>query len=165
MELKDGMIVELRNDWIFMKLGNYLVNNSVYLCVSDYSKETLKSSEGYQYDIVKVYTVTGVTFTLNDIFDKDNLDCIWKEKVRFNKSDLKNGMIIQYRNGKKRIVIDNCLCGIGDGDDGHMTNFKDYYDDVLRYDGSSGSTLDIVRVYDRNNCNLCECGELLWEEE
>lgn len=164
MELKDGMVVELRNGWILMKLGKYLVNNSSYLCVSDYDKETLES-EDYEYGIAKVYTVTGVTFTLNDIFDKDNLTCIWS--CRFNKSDLKNGMIVQYRNGKKRIVIDNCLCGIGDGDDGHLSNFNYFYDDVLRYvdDVYDSSNLDIVRVYDRNNCNLCECGELLWEEE
>ena len=55
------------------------------------------------------------------------------------KNELKSGMVVEYRDGDKRLVIDNDLIG----DDGHLTltNYNDYLKNGLFSD------LDIIKVY------------------
>src|SRR5690606_23857980 len=54
------------------------------------------------------------------------------------KSDLKSGMIVEYRDGIKRLVVNNDLIG-----DGYLS--LSYYNDDLKHD--EYSDLDIIKVY------------------
>ncbi|MDK0668757.1 hypothetical protein P5F12_13290 [Clostridium perfringens] len=83
------------------------------------------------------------------------------------KSDLENGMIVQYREGILRMVIEECLVGL----DGHNT--LESYDEDLISEGKF-SQLDIVRVfvpkeYDNSNLNTMDSYfelenlDLIWE--
>ena len=79
------------------------------------------------------------------------------------KNELKSGMVVEYRDGDKRLVIDNDLIG----DDGHLTltNYNDYLKNGLFSD------LDIIKVYKYKspcpfnalleNNNL----DIIWERE
>lgn len=83
------------------------------------------------------------------------------------KSDLKNGMIVQYREGILRMVIEGRLVGL----DGHST--LENYDEDLINEGKFNQ-LDIVRVfvpkeYDYSNLNTMDSYfelenlDLIWE--
>ena len=75
------------------------------------------------------------------------------------KSDLKNQMVVECRNGQKYMVVDYIiLCNSGFID---LLNF----DDKLKYVGFS--KLDIMKVYDKiyrlDLLDNPECLALLWE--
>lgn len=55
------------------------------------------------------------------------------------KSDLKSGMVVEYRKGDKRLVVNNDLIS----DDGHYT-LTAYNDDLK---DKTSSNLDIIKVY------------------
>lgn len=55
------------------------------------------------------------------------------------KSDLRSGMIVEYRDGIKRLVVNDDLIG----DDGHLSLSN--YNDDLKHD--EYSDLDIIKVY------------------
>lgn len=59
----------------------------------------------------------------------------------FKKSDLKNRMVVEYRNGERRMVVDNMLIGYSQYGD------LDEYNNDLSYKGTFPKDLDIVRVY------------------
>ena len=77
----------------------------------------------------------------------------------FTKSDLKNRMVVEYRNGYRRMVVDDRLAGINGS--GHLDNFNE--DLTAKGQTSVSRELDIVRVYNRidtldeirrvNSCN------------
>lgn len=84
-------------------------------------------------------------------------------KKEFTIKDLKDKMIIEFRNGERRVFLNNSFCGISSW---QSFNEKDYKDNLThRYDRS----LDIVRVYNMKEGILSrmleEPGELIWEEE
>lgn len=60
----------------------------------------------------------------------------------FTKKDLKNGMVVETRNGKRYIVIDNRLLG----EDG--TTYLNEYDDDLWHISLTNNEFDIVKVFD-----------------
>lgn len=79
-----------------------------------------------------------------------------------NKSDLKDYMVVEYRIGELRIVINNNLYAIDDGKLKEVNNLNNY-DDELK---SKGLHEDIVKVYDTllvltNNQNI----KPLWKRE
>lgn len=63
----------------------------------------------------------------------------------FTKADLKNGMVVEYRNGKRRIVVGDILYG-------QINHGKlDWYDENLLYSGEEAQVfndLDIMKVYE-----------------
>ena len=65
------------------------------------------------------------------------------------KSDLQNGMIVQYRSGILRMVIQESLVGL----DGH--NVLDSYDENLLSEGKF-KQLDVVRVFVPKKSDTCE---------
>ncbi len=81
----------------------------------------------------------------------------------FSKSDLKDGMVVEYRNGKRRLVLNNYMIG----KDGYYTldhykeNMKDKEfsdNDIMRvFTISSVTTLD--RIFHIENLNL------IWERK
>ena len=77
----------------------------------------------------------------------------------FTKSDLKNRMVVEYRNGERRMVVDNVLVG------NTLFGYLEEYNDDLT--NKEFSILDIMKVYDVI-CNLealisPRCLRLLWQ--
>ena len=62
----------------------------------------------------------------------------------FKKSDLKNRMVVAYRDGRRRMIVDD----LGIGDNGFLTLCS--YDNNLNYT-KNNHLLDIVKVYDKVN--------------
>lgn len=78
----------------------------------------------------------------------------------FTKADLKNRMVVEYRNGERRIVVDDMLMG-----EGQFGNLKEYDDDLIFIKGSDMRGLDIVKVFDKINALIERKGKylvLLW---
>lgn len=122
----------------------------------------------------------GKTYSISDIVDDyyclkecKNMtgDCHWKftdemlGTVKFTKADLETGMVVEYRDGDRRLVINDYLYGF----DCWMRISS--YDDSLLCLGSPG--LDIMRVYRINVNNLrilkevfeLRNLELIWERQ
>lgn len=59
----------------------------------------------------------------------------------FTKADLKNRMVVEYRDGKKKIVVDDILMG----NDGYA-HIRDYNDDLTN---PFDSNRDIIKVFDK----------------
>lgn len=79
------------------------------------------------------------------------------------KSNLKNGMVVEYRNGERRIVINDKILGLY----GH-NEFKYYNDDLTSV---TRDELDIVKVFKSQCISLVPLLstdrelDLLWERE
>lgn len=122
----------------------------------------------------------GKTYSISDIVDDyyclkecKNMtgDFHWKftdemlETVKFTKADLETGMVVEYRDGDRRLVINDYLYGFN-----YWMRIGSY-DDSLLYLGSPG--LDIMRVYRINVNNLrilkkvfeLRNLELIWERQ
>ena len=65
--------------------------------------------------------------------------------MEFTKSDLKNGMVVEYRNGMKFLYMYEQLIGKD-----IYSNIALYKDNLLNLSNLSKSKLDIVKVYDVN---------------
>lgn len=83
------------------------------------------------------------------------------EKVEFTKSDLKNGMVVEYRNGKRRVVVEDKVID----EYGHMliSDFNDAFEHCCLGDGCA-----IDKVYKSKAGYLSayfddENLELIWE--
>lgn len=59
----------------------------------------------------------------------------------FKKSDLKNRMVVEYRNGYRRMVCDNRLMGLNGSGSLHS------YNNDLTCNEGGGSDFDIVKVF------------------
>ena len=89
-----------------------------------------------------------------------------KMQSTFTKSDLRDGMIVEYRNGKMRLVVDDQLIGV---DMGECADLCNYYDDL---NNIFSSDLTVDRVYVKNeivdNIRSLFCInhlKLIWERE
>lgn len=84
----------------------------------------------------------------------------------FTKSDLKNRMVVEYRNGYRRMVVDDVLVG-----NTRYGDLKEYNDDLSYnggYNGTLDSELDIVKVYSEinvfgNKDDIRKLGTPIWE--
>lgn len=86
------------------------------------------------------------------------------ELVKFTKSDLKNGMVVIFKNGFRGLVVDNIVIG-----NSFYCDLSDYNDDLTTKDNFTG--LNIIKVYNAlshrgfrsylSDDNL----ELIWERE
>lgn len=99
-------------------------------------------------------------------------------RATFSKSDLASGMVVEYRNGKRRTVILDCVVNAGDdeadilvGPAGERFTWLDNFNDDLTH--KSKEALDIVAVYtqpfDEDRAYDCDInGDALnkiWERE
>lgn len=82
------------------------------------------------------------------------------------KNELKSGMIVEYRNGNRRLVVNDDLIGSSGA------GFLSYYDDDLKYVGNDVyDVLDIIKVYKYKYCmrlnRLLEDDslDLIWERK
>lgn len=81
-------------------------------------------------------------------------------KKEFTKADLKDGMVVEYRNGERRIVVDEVLYGLYG-----FASLKTHCNDLTYSD----SDLDIVKVYAQKSASLNNLfkypGEIIWERK
>lgn len=86
----------------------------------------------------------------------------------FTKSDLQTGMIIQYRNGRKRMFIDTINGGVFTYRNEYMS-VKNYNEDLTNMSLCSDSEFDIVKVWRHPKDTMAidqaieSPGELIWE--
>ena len=86
------------------------------------------------------------------------------ELVKFTKSDLKNNMVVTFKNGFRGLVVDNIIIG-----NSFYCDLSDYNDDLTTKDNFT--SLDIIKVYNAlfhrgfrsylSDDNL----ELIWERQ
>ena len=99
-------------------------------------------------------------------------------RATFNKSDLASGMVVEYRNGKRRTVILNCVvnteCDAADilvGPAGERFTWLGNFNDDLTHEAKE--ELDIVAVYtqpfDEDRAYDCDINgdalDKIWERE
>lgn len=108
-----------------------------------------------------------ITWSTKD-FDNNSIEySILKEKIKtMTKSDLKNGMVVELRNGKRFLIVND----LGIGKDSFI-NLDGYsgYDENL-YDVIGDSTFDITKIYKTightfKNLFDNERLSLIWERE
>lgn len=63
----------------------------------------------------------------------------------FTKADLRNRMVVQYRNGERKLVVDNLLM------DSHESDMLTVYNDDLTFKDRYRNEFDITRVYPEVN--------------
>lgn len=83
-DLKDGMVVEDRNENMYLILGNKLINEIDYYLLDEYDEDLRDISSNNSicdYDIVKVFVLRiDSIYNIGDIFDCNNLELIWERK-------------------------------------------------------------------------------------
>lgn len=77
-DLKDGMVVELRNGDKYVVFLDKIMNISRYIAIYQYY-DNLEADINI-FDIVKIFKSEG--WTLKNIFDDDNLTLIWKREEK-----------------------------------------------------------------------------------
>lgn len=77
-DLKDGMVVELRNGQRYLLINNRMLDLGGFVRLTNYS-EDLKNENSKGYDIVKVYEIE-IAYSLTDIFKDANLTLTWERK-------------------------------------------------------------------------------------
>lgn len=88
----------------------------------------------------------------------------------FTKSDLQTGMIIQYRNGRKRMFIDTINGGVFTYRDEYMS-VKNYNEDLICESLCASPEFDIVKVWRHPKDTMAidkaieSPGELIWERK
>ena len=108
-----------------------------------------------------------ITWNIKD-FDNDSIEySTLKEKMKtMTKSDLKNGMVVELRNGKKFLIVNDL--GIGKDSCIKLDGFGGYDENL--YDVIGYSTYDITKIYissGRTFKNLFDKDRLslIWERE
>ena len=125
-------------------ISDYFVTGDIYEVIDG----VIMSKNNNPYNPSEPY------FTVKEI----NENCVPQfelvEEKPFTKADIKNGMIITYRNGCKRVVFNEVFYDYIVDEIGHKSGnlLKEYNDDLIRYDEFRGQ--DIMEVeYE---------GEVLW---
>ena len=82
------------------------------------------------------------------------------------KSDLKNGMVVELRNGKRFLIVNDL--GIGKDSCINLDGFFGYYENLN--DISGDSTFDITKIYISSGCTFKNLFDnerlsLIWERE
>lgn len=79
-DLKDGMVVELRNGDRYILMCNYFRKYSNCFNVDMINEDLTHNSEYRQYDILKVYTHNSIYYTMNGMFE--DLELVWERKEK-----------------------------------------------------------------------------------
>ncbi|MCU6748079.1 hypothetical protein OCV51_10515 [Faecalicatena acetigenes] len=117
----------------------------------NYKKETCYIAEG-EYSSGNYYAVNGY-----DILE-------WSDymKKEFTKADLKDGMVVEYSNGRRRLVVANMLIG----EDGFLTldSFRENLENIAFTVEHTIAKIYKVKEARSFNCILDDCNlDLIWE--
>ena len=77
-ELKDGMVVELRDHKKMLVLKGKLINNDLSYSLEYYRNDLTRTDDTRGIDIVKVFNTKGASF--RNIFKEEHLEIIWERK-------------------------------------------------------------------------------------
>lgn len=110
----------------------------------DYKFGVVSEMEELKGQIVTIVRIDGDAYTL----EEDKGAWSWSEDmfeglVEFKKSDLRDGDVVTYRDGRRRIVTDNAMCLRGINDVGHLPT-SDFTEDLRKENGNT--ECDIIRV-------------------
>ncbi len=117
-DLKNGMVVELRNEKRFLIVNDIGIGKDSYINLDGYFGygENLNDVRGNStFDITKIYKTEGVTF--NNLFDNERLSLIWEreEKSKLSEEDkkvIKKGLKKIQEECKKHTSCDSCIFSI-----------------------------------------------------
>ena len=91
MDLKNGMVVELRNEKRFLIVNNLGIGKDSCINLDGffgYDKNLNEVSGFSEFDITKIYKTVGHTF--KTLFDNESLSLIWgREETKLSKEDKK----------------------------------------------------------------------------
>lgn len=110
----------------------------------DYEFGVIDEMEGLKGHVVTIARIDGNIYKLKE----DKGDWNWSEEMfeklaEFNKSDLKDGDVVTYRSGEKRIVTDNAEKLRGFNCIGH--HYTSSFEEDLK-EAYGDTDLDIIRV-------------------
>lgn len=143
--------------------------------VGDKVRVVLPGYVGYEYEICDVKMHDGRCgytlkkdggFVIGAVWWENELELI--KPKNFTKSDLKDGMVVEYRNGKREVVI-----GSRTMDTSGFISLSDVNDDLIET-ANNWPRYDIMKVYEVSNKNgLCKLTDifkpehltLIWERE
>lgn len=105
---------------------------------------TIRTQEGI-IDMVEINPQTGECYFVYDskLVKKEQKKV---EINQFSKNDLKNGMVVTYRDGRKRLVVNGILFAENSYGEYDYASTLDYYTDNLLYTKEQSSKFDIVKV-------------------
>lgn len=118
-------------------------------------KRDLERGDDYRFGVSdemeelkgQIVTITHVECDCYEI-KEDNGEWYWSEEmfeesIEFKKSDLKDGDVVTYRDGRRRIVTDNAKCLRGINDVGYSLTI-DFTEDLRKENGNT--ECDIILV-------------------
>lgn len=119
-DLKDGMIVELRNGDKKFVLNNNLLNQDSYINLELYKDDLRFTSSSY--DVMKIYT--SEASCLNDILNVKHYNLIWERKTKSESEinlekiqkqiDILNKSVEEFKNEVTKLVCQNIERKIND---------------------------------------------------
>ena len=157
-----AIIVKDLNDTQLCILVNYLIANHYDWGFSILDKESITRGEVLYMDNDKGLSYSGL-YTLEH-YEKNNYEVITiNELIQMKKTDLKPGMVVEYANGEKRLVVtinsELYLISIAT-----FVNVKAFNEDMTC---SGNSCINIVKVYlpeEAASLNaLLQCNNCIWE--
>ena len=134
------------------------IKDMKYLCGKTYviGEGEIRSDHYIRYHVDNWYIEP---YMIERVIKKED-----KEVDKFTKKDLKDGMVVEYRSGRMRLVIGNRLLG-----EYEYLSFESLDDDLLC---PNDRDFDVVKVYKpgKEVCNIydlfrCNELELIWERK
>ena len=141
-----AIIVKDLNDNQLDILVDYLIANQYKWCTSILNKESITRGEVLYMDDDKFLSYSNLDVL--KYHEKNNYKVVvFNELIQMKKSDLKLGMVVEYRCGEKALVIsvnDEVLFSDSNG----FMRLKDYNDDLLVIDRHNDSgKWDIDKIF------------------
>lgn len=156
-----AILVRNLNDTQLCILVNYLIDNHYKWLTSTLDKQSITRGEVLYMDDDKGLSYSDLR-TLR-YYEKNNYKVVtFNELVQMKKSDLKPGMVVQYADGKKRLVttVNDELFLMGE----NMFAELDKFDEDLI---NKAHNLNIMKVFQPKEANslrtLLECDNCIWE--
>ena len=160
--MKAIIVKDLNDNQLYM-LVDYLIANHYEWNISILDKESITRGEVLYMDDDKGLSYSTL-ITLKDREKNNNCKVVtFNELIQMKMSNLKPGMVVEYANGKRRLVvtINNELCLISENSFAEMGSFND----DLTCNGSPDK--NIVKVYQPEEAaslyTLLRCGDCIWE--
>lgn len=100
-DLKNMMVVELRNGNRYCKIDNFLMRECGHMNLNSYDEDLLEQkTRNNDFDIVRIFNTKGCTF--DTIFTEKKLELIWERYPKVDWENVKKGTIILVRNNEKK---------------------------------------------------------------
>ena len=167
MDLKNGMVIRCNSEEEAKEFINEAYKQGFkWVNHIDGDEEKTRWCTGFS-EIYYYLESNQITWGTKD-FDNDSIEySTLKEKMKtMTKSDLKNGMVIELRNGKRFLIVDDL--GIGKDSCIYLDGFFGYDENL--YDVAGYSIFDITKIYKTEGTTFKtlfdnERLNLIWERE